>query len=270
MTPDFTHTTFGSTGLSVYRLGLSATYRPGKHTVFRAVDEGINLFFGFGIDTQMTAAMREILKRERERFVLVTGVYNLLIGYPDMRRTLEKRLRQFGTEYIDAFLFLGVTKEKQFSPKAQDELRALKGDGKVRFVGMSCHDRKFAGRLAADGALDVFMTRYNAAHRGAEVDIFPHLKAHNPAVLNYTATRWTALLRRPRGWPKQAQLPTPGQCYRFALSNPHVHVCLTAPRSEHELVENVRSLRDGPLSTEEMLFIKQFGDAVYRQYKWFM
>ncbi len=270
MENDFASTIFGATGHRVHRLGLSASYRPGKQTVFRAVDEGVNLFFGFGVDTQMTAAMRDILRHERERYFVVTGVYNLLVGYPNMRRTLERRLRQFGTEYIDAFLFLGVTKSKQFPERAQEELRELKEEGKVRFVGMSCHDRSFAGNLAGQGALDVFMIRYNAAHRGAECDIFPRLQVHNPAVLNYTATRWTMLLRRPRGWPAERPVPTPGQCYRFALSNEHVHACLTAPGSEHEFVENVRALRDGPLPPDEMAFMREFGDAVYRQRQWFM
>ena len=35
--------------------------------------------------------------------------------------------------------------------------------------------------------LDVYMIRYNAAHRGAEHDIFPHLAAYNPGVVSYTA-----------------------------------------------------------------------------------
>lgn len=38
-----------------------------------------------------------------------------MFGYFDLRRTLEKRLRQLRTDYIDIFLFLGVLKEKEFS-----------------------------------------------------------------------------------------------------------------------------------------------------------
>ena len=52
------------------------------------------------------------------------------------------------------------------------------------------------------------MIRYNAAHRGAEQDIFPHLAAHDPGVVSYTATRWSYLLRRPKGWPKDGRVPT--------------------------------------------------------------
>ena len=102
----------------------------------------------------------------------------------------------------------------------QEELQRLKEDGRVRAVGMSCHNRKFAGELAERGALDVFMMRYNAAHRGAEQDIFPHLADFHPGVVSYTATRWSYLLRRPRGWPKDGRIPTAAMCYRFVLSNP--------------------------------------------------
>lgn len=270
MNKDFTHTTLGRTGIPVHRLGLSATYLPGKKTIYRALDEGMNVFFAFGFDMQMTGVMKNVLERNRERYVLITGAYNLLIGHPNLRRTLEKRLRQFRTDYIDAFLFLGVTKEKHFPQQARDELCRLREEGRIRFIGMSCHDRKFAGKLAAEGALDVLMIRYNAAHRGAEQDIFPHLTAYDPGVVSYTATRWTYLLRRPKNWPKDERIPTAGMCYRFVLSNPNVHVCLTSPANLKQLEENIASLHQGPLSEEEMEFMRSFGDVVHYQKKWFM
>src|SRR4030042_6287515 len=114
MSENFTHTILGKTGLKVCRLGLSATYRPGRKAVYFALDQGINYFFGFGIDTQMTKVMREVLPKNREKYVIATGVYNLIWGYPDIRKSLEKRLRQFGTDYIDVFMFLGVRQAKEF------------------------------------------------------------------------------------------------------------------------------------------------------------
>jgi len=270
MTPDFTHATLGHTGLPVHRLGLAASYRPGKKVVFEAIDDGINYLFGFGLDTQMTSACREVAKHRREDFVFATGVYNYLFGYQDIGRTCEKRLRQFGTDYLDVFLFLGVMKEREFPQRARDEMVRLREEGKVRSIGMSCHDREFAGRLAAEGALDVFMIRYNAAHRGAEQDIFPHLQPNDPGVVSYTATRWTYLLRRPKTWPRDGRVPDAGLCYRFVLSNPNVDVCLTAPSNGRQLRENIAALAKGPLDPEEMDYMRQFGDAVHHTKKWFM
>jgi aryl-alcohol dehydrogenase-like predicted oxidoreductase len=161
-------------------------------------------------------------------------------------------------------------KSKEFPEQVLEELRTLRDEGRVRAIAISCHDRKFAGELAAQGVLDSFMIRYNAAHRGAEQDIFPHLTGHNPGVVSYTATRWSYLLRRPRGWPKDGRVPTPGMCYRFVLSNPHVHVCLNAPSNEKQLLENLAAVRQGPLEEEEIQFMRAFGDAVHARRKWFM
>jgi len=271
MDTEFTHTVLGRTSLDVHRLGLSATYWPGKKTVYRAIDSGLNFFFCFGIDKQMLAVMRDVLNRDREKYVVATGAYNLLVGHPNLRRTLEKRLRQLRTDYLDIFLFLGVTKPKHFPRKVLDELYELKAEGKFGHVGISSHDRKFAGEMAAEGALDTLMIRYNAAHRGAEQDIFPYIASHDPGIISYTATRWHQLTRRPKkGWPEEKPIPDAGLCYRYVLSNPHVHVCLTAPSNQKQLDENISALDKGPLSEDEMRFMREFGDVIYNQNKYFM
>ena len=266
----FAYTTLPKLGRSVCRLGLSASYRPGKEAVHKALDAGVNFFFCYGIDGQMIRVLRELPPRTRDNLVIATGAYNLLWWYPNLRRTLEKRLRQLRTDYIDVFLFLGLMGKETYIERVLEELHRLREEGKVRATGVSTHNRKLAGKLVAGGALEALMMRYNAAHRGAEQDIFPHLAAHNPTVISYTATRWRYLLRRPRGWPKDRRIPTPGMAYRFVLSNPHVHVCLTAPGNVRQLEENLAAVRQGPLSEEEMRFMRQFGDAVHARKKWFM
>lgn len=270
MIPDFSFTTLGKTGRIVHRLGLSASYRPGKQAIYKALDEGMNVFFFYGFDTQMTSVLRDVLKGHREKYFVVTGAYNYIWWHQNPRRALEKRLRQLQTDYIDAFLFLGVMRKKEFTAPVKDELAQLREEGRVRAIGISTHDRKFAGELAAEGALDLLMIRYNAAHRGAEQDIFPHIASFNPGVVSYTATRWTYLLRRPRSWPRNEPIPTAAMCYRFVLSNPHVHVCLTAPRNEKELLENLAAARQGPLGEDEMEFMRRFGDVVHAKAGWFM
>ncbi|HSW48764.1 MAG TPA: aldo/keto reductase [Bryobacteraceae bacterium] len=270
MVEDFSHATLGKDGPRVFRLGLSGTYRPGKAAIHRAVDEGVNYFFCYGFDRQLVGFLRDSSPGERAGRVIATGAYNLIWTRQDLRRTLEKRLRQFRTDYIDVFMFLGVMKSKEFPEPLQEELQRLKEGGKVRAVGMSCHNRKFFGELAARGALDVLMMRYNAAHRGAEQDIFPHLEAFHPGVVSYTATRWSYLMRRPKGWPKDGRIPAAGMCYRFVLSSPHVDVCMTAPSNLKQLEENLAAVRQGPLPEDEIEFMRAFGDAVHHTKKWFM
>jgi aryl-alcohol dehydrogenase-like predicted oxidoreductase len=270
MADDFRFSVLGGTGIKVCRLGLSATYRPGKKTIHRALDFGLNFFFCYGFDTHMIHVLRDMPRSSREKVVIATGAYNLILGHPDLRRTLEKRLRQLKTDYIDAFLFLGVMKPKQFSEEVVEQLRRFREEGKVRAIGLSCHDRGFVGRLASEGAVDVIMMRYNAAHRGAEDEIFPHLTAHDPGVISYTATRWSFLLRRPHDWPREKSIPTAAQCYRFVLSRPEVDVCLTAPSNIGQLEENLSALDQGPLPADEISFMREFGDVVHKAHKRFM
>jgi aryl-alcohol dehydrogenase-like predicted oxidoreductase len=229
-----------------------------------------NYLFCFGVDTQMTGVLRDVLHSRRERYVVATGAYNYIWTYQNLRRTLEKRLRQLRTDYIDVFHLLGVTRRKHLTSRVRAELEEIRHDARVRAISISTHDRVLAGELAGQGALDAVMVRYNAAHRGAEQDVFPFLEAHRPGVAGFTATRWTYLLRPPKGWPRGGRIPTAGMCYRFVLSNPHVDVCLTAPCSASEFAENLAEVRKGPLCEEDMAFMREFGDAVYRQYRYFM
>jgi aryl-alcohol dehydrogenase-like predicted oxidoreductase len=214
--------------------------------------------------------LKELEKSKRENYIFASGAGNLIITYQNLRKALEKRLRQLKTEYLDIFYFLGVTKEKEFPERAREEMLRFKEEGKVRAIGMSSHDRAFAGKLAAENSLDVLMVRYNAAHRGAEQDIFPHLKKYNPGVVSFTATRWRYLMRQPRGWPKSEQLPSAGMAYRYVLSNPHVHLCMMAPSNIKQFKLNLAEINNGKLDAEEEAFMLKFGDAVYHQKKWFM
>ena len=271
MHADFLEATLGRTGMKVKRLGLSASYFPGKKAVNYALDNGVNLFFGYGWDVQMTHTLRDLFPARRQDVIVATGAYNLIWGHMNLRKSLEKRLKQLHTDYLDVFMFLGVLKRTQYNDAITEELIRFREEGKVRAIGLSCHDRKFLGELADKGDHDVLMLRYSAAHRGAEQDIFPHLEVHHPGVINYTATRWRFLFKRPKKWPKDARIPTPGECYRFVLTNENVDVCLTAPMNIRQLKENLAAVNEGPLSEDDLKFMRYFGDVVHgasRMMRW--
>src|ERR1035441_170898 len=56
MQRDFLCAPLAKLGTPVCRIGLSATYRPGRETVHKALDEGLNYFQYFGFDRQMTVS----------------------------------------------------------------------------------------------------------------------------------------------------------------------------------------------------------------------
>ena len=106
----------------------------------------------------------------------------------------------------------------------------------------------------------MLMVRYNAAHPGAEEDIFPHVDHQSTALVSYTATRWRKLLKRPRGW--TGDVPTAADCYRFCLSHDAVDISLMGVKDAAQLEANLRGLEKGPMVGEEMDTMRAFGRAV--------
>jgi aryl-alcohol dehydrogenase-like predicted oxidoreductase len=137
----------------------------------------------------------------------------------------------------------------------------LVADGKVRHLAVSSHARPEFTRFAALPEMGILHVRYNAAHRGAEVDTFPHLGANPPGVVAYTATSWAQLLHSPR-IPRDYPRPTAGDCYRFALSHSAVSVCMTGPSSRQHVRHALGALRKGPMDPEELNWMRHIGDAV--------
>jgi aryl-alcohol dehydrogenase-like predicted oxidoreductase len=149
------------------------------------------------------------------------------------------------------------------------EAMALREKGLVRFLAVSSHNRPLFPELAAEGLFDILHVRYNAAHRGAEEEVFPRLAPEKrPGVVTYTATRWGDLLK-PNKMPAGERPLTGADCYRFVLSNPDVDVCMTGPRTLAEMREALRALELGPLSPEEMRRIRRIGDHVHTHHRRF-
>ncbi|WP_248342987.1 aldo/keto reductase [Anaeromyxobacter paludicola] len=247
-------------GKRAFRLGLSASYGLDEAGIREALDRGMNYVFWNPMAKKLTRVLREVARTRREELILATGpTFGFLPG--SLRKRVERALTVLGTDYLDVFQLYWLGKMSAFTPAVVDELVRLKAEGKVRALGCSIHDRPRAGRLAEDSPLDLLMIRYNAAHPGAEREIFPHLAARRPAVVAYTATSWTKLLRPPKGW--KGKVPTAGDCYRFCLTSPHVDVVLSAPGTPERLRENLLALERGPMSEEELAWMRELGRVVH-------
>ncbi len=170
-------------------------------------------------------------------------------------------MRALGTDYLDVLQIFWVGVTGAITPATLEAAARLKEEKKIRALGISIHNRARAGKLAEDSPVDLFMLRYNAAHPGAERDVFPHLATRHPAVVAYTATSWRKLLTAPRGW--DGPVMTAADTYRFCLSSPHVDVVLCGPKSRAQLVENLDGIAKGPLSPDEDAWMRRFGRAVH-------
>jgi aryl-alcohol dehydrogenase-like predicted oxidoreductase len=119
--------------------------------------------------------------------------------------------------------------------------------------------------MAQSGLLDVVMIRYNAAHRGAERDLFPVTDALGLPVIAYTALRWRALAQPTPDDPPGLVVPPAKAWYRFVLQSPSVAVTLAAPANRIELEHALQVLEAaGPFEPAEYQMLCEHGARVRR------
>ncbi len=166
----------GRTGFKVGRLGIASGYKAPAAAIEEAFERGCNYFtWGTvvkGYNPRMREALKNIVaKKQRDRLVLAAFTYahNNFIT----ERLLRRGLKSAGLDHAD-ILIQGYFSKPPTRRLIDGALR-MKENGLVRFIGLSSHNRKLVGQLAADGDFDVLHFRYNAAHRGAEQDIFPFI-----------------------------------------------------------------------------------------------
>jgi aryl-alcohol dehydrogenase-like predicted oxidoreductase len=256
---DFKFRELRTVGKKVFRLGLAANYGIEEAGIRTAFERGINYVF-LTPRGKMQAPLRDAIARERDKLVIAAGPTVGFFG-GSVRRSTERTLKKLGTDYIDVLQLMWLGVGSAWTDGTLRELRHLKESGKARALAVSIHDRERAGKLAADSPLDLLMIRYNAAHPGAEQDIFPHCAARQPNIVAYTATSWRKLLKQPKGF--AGKPATAGDCYRFCLSSPHVDVCLTGPASAAQLDENLAAIDKGPLTADEDTWMRDLGRAVH-------
>ena len=252
----------GATDLVVGRLGVSGGYGAPAKAFEMAFERGCNYFYhGSRRSPGMHDAIRNLVAQgQRDKLVVVAQVY-ARFGW-QFRASFASFLKALRLERADVLL-LGWWNAPP-SPKLLAVCGELKAKGLVRYLAVSGHNRPLFPKLAAAGGIDLFHLRYNAAHRGAEREVFARLPADRPGVVAYTATRWGRLLDRNR-MPADTPTPRASDCYRFVLTQPRVDVCMTGPKNLAEMEEALQTLARGPLADDELAWMRRVGDYIHAQ-----
>lgn len=261
-------------GKPVARLGLA--WRGGAglspEDIFYAIERGISFLNWPGLAEKQETyrdAFSEViasLGSLREE-VVVCAQFGSRTG-AQARLELSALLEALGTDYIDVLTLYYVEEREEWERlrapgSALEVLKAARRDGVVRRIGVTSHQRPLAAEMAQSGEIDALMIRYNAAHRGAEGQLFPVTQRLNLPVICYTATRWGALLRPTTEDPPGREVPRAPDWYRFVLQERAVSVVLCAPQNRAQLEEDLTVLAAlGPLSAEEYRRLAEHGERV--------
>jgi aryl-alcohol dehydrogenase-like predicted oxidoreductase len=251
----------GKTGISVPVMGLSSSYGIDAAGIERAYHElGVRYFFVTPRTKPMVTALANLVRQgHREKLVIAAGA-NLPFGF-SVPRAFDKIRGALGVDVIDVFHLFWVQAHWYVTGQTWTAMRRLKEERKVKALAVSIHDRPMGRALVDELGLDVLMIRYNAAHRGAEREIFDSLPddpTRRPGIVAYTATRWGKLLS-PAG---EDGPMTAAECYRFALGHPKVDLVLSGAGSFEQARENAEGIAAGPLTAPRLEAVKRFGDRV--------
>jgi aryl-alcohol dehydrogenase-like predicted oxidoreductase len=250
----------GKTELNAGRLGIGAAYGIPPEALEAAFEAGSNYFYwGAFRNSKMGTAIRNIANKGK-RDDLIVVIQDFRRSSHGLEKSLMRGLNKLGLDHADVLL-LGWYK-KPPNPKTLDACEKLKEKQAFRYLGISGHNPAIFPELAKDPRYDLFQIRYNAANRGAEQDIFPHLPENRPGIVSFTATRRMSLVKSKR-IPADEKRPIPGDCYRFVLSNPSVDVVITGPSKAAQLKENLDAVKKGPLNEEKLEWMRRIGDYVY-------
>jgi predicted aldo/keto reductase-like oxidoreductase len=256
----------GRTRLLVGRLGIASGYGAPTAALEEAFERGCNYFtWGTimkGFSPHLRTALKNIIATgKRDRLVLAMFSYAHNNFFTE--RLFLRGLKSAGLDHADV-LVLGYFSRRP-SRRLIDGALRLKEKGFVRFIGLSGHNRKLLGELGRGGEFDVLHVRYNAAHRGAEAEVFPFIEGETgPGITAFTATRQGKLLN-PKKMPSGEASPTAPDCYRFVLSHPAVDVCMSGPKTLEQMRENLKVLDSGPMSEEELARMRRIGDHIHRR-----
>lgn len=211
-----------------------------------AVERGVNYLNWCGYDDGIAKALRgKLIDRSR----VVVAMQLDARDDAAARAELDEAFRTLGNRRIDVVTFYYVESSGEWDEIASRDgalrlLQSEKRKGRVGLVGLTTHQRKLAAAWAEEKKLDLLMVRYNAAHRGAEQDVFPVTERLQMPVVVYTAQRWGALRRPTQDDPPGFKPPAAIEWYRFALAHPAASVVLMAPNGRRELEENLKLLDD--------------------------
>ncbi len=256
----------GRSNLKAGPLGISGGYGAPKDALLRAFDRGVTYWYhGSRRAPGMTEAIRELVAAgKRDQLVVVLQSYSRWSWL--LEKTFTAGLRKLKLDHADVLL-LGW---HNALPAAAilDRALELRRRGLCRDIAISCHHRPSFVQYAVDERFGVTHLRYNAAHTGAEQDVFPHLHEENrPGVVAFTATRWASLLK-PKLTPTGEAPMRARDCYRFVLSQPQIDVCMTGPTNAKQVDEALAALDEGPVSKEEDERFRRIGAHVRANAGW--
>ncbi len=200
---------------------------------------------------------------------------------PEMRSSLEKALKQLYTETIDLAFLHASGNDESF-----EALRKFRQEGKVRFIGMSCHDPRMHTWAIKKGYVDWIHIPYNRLSRmkqgpidlpGTE-SVLKLAKENDVGVIVIKPMTGNFIPH----WAKETVDPEvqeimkklknygPENLYqamlKWILQNPNVASCAVGMDTVQQVVENVEAVKTRKLSVVQQELLDMYANHADKDY----
>ncbi len=206
----------------------------------RAVELGVNYFdtsssYQWEADMSSEERYGEVLAPIRDRVFLATKFDSR--DTSEMMREFERSLQRMRTDYVDVLLIHAIVPEDDIAVLEDGvyaEMRRLKEEGSVRFIGFSSMDSAERSREAIEKLeFDVALLAMNPTRYGGFVEeTLPAARAKNVGVLEMKVMRDIV-----------GESATPDELLRYALSQDGVASALVGHHGMNTLQQNIEIVR---------------------------
>lgn len=263
-----------------------------------ALEEGINYFdtadlYDFGLNETIVGAA---LKPVRERVIIATKVGNRWEEGKEgwswdpsktyIKEAVKHSLTRLQTDYIDLYQLHGGTIDDPIE-EIIEAFEELKKEGLVRAYGISSIRPNVIREFATRSSIDSVMMQYSPLDRRPEEQALPLLQEHNISIvargplakgllstswrekmgkfqesgfLDYSSAELTDLLNELEHKLSDARTLN-ALSLRYLLQHEGVAAVVAGASSVSQLKENVRAVKEAPLSEEELQLIQQLTKA---------
>jgi len=231
-----------------------------------AFDAGADLMFWEPNYNSMTGFFRHSSPALRRRIRMMVGTFEA--DATGIRRDVERALRLLKIPRIYFFMMFWVKTWKRINDEVRRTLEDLVSEGKVHTYGLSTHSYSLATDAITTG-WNPIMVRHNAAHRGAEENVFHAAQQHATTVIAFNNTCYGRLLNGAADGGASRADVSAADCYRFSLEQKAISTCLTAPTTIAQLQENLTVLETPALPAPRRALLVEHGQKIRREDKRF-
>ncbi len=156
-------------------------------TIAASLDAGANFFdtaegYGAGYSEEMLA---KALAGKRDRAVIASKVSRSHLTADGIRKSCEASLKRLGTDRIDLYQIHWPSRSIPLE-ESMRALEALKGEGKIRAIGVSNFAVKDLDDLLAVAGVETNQLPYNLLFRALEFEVLPKCVEAGIGVLCYS------------------------------------------------------------------------------------